>query len=89
MSSQEIECGMPPRDKNAQRQQRVLCHLAERTDGPAGGRPHRACPLPPRAHPHRATLDLRRAPNAREDCEAACYDCLLSYTDQLAKKNSA
>ena len=24
--------------------------------------------------------DLRRAPNAREDCEAACYDCLMSYT---------
>jgi len=26
--------------------------------------------------------DLRRAPKAREDCEAACYDCLLSYTNQ-------
>ena len=26
--------------------------------------------------------DLRRAPGAREDCEAACYDCLLSYTNQ-------
>ena len=26
--------------------------------------------------------DLRRAPRAREDCEAACYDCLLSYTNQ-------
>ncbi|OGO32969.1 MAG: hypothetical protein A2Z16_04630, partial [Chloroflexi bacterium RBG_16_54_18] len=23
--------------------------------------------------------DLRRAPNAKEDCEAACYDCLMSY----------
>ncbi len=26
--------------------------------------------------------DMRRAPRAREDCEAACYDCLLSYTNQ-------
>lgn len=26
--------------------------------------------------------DLRRAPRAREDCEAACYDCLLAYTNQ-------
>ena len=26
--------------------------------------------------------DLRRAPTSREDCEAACYDCLLAYTNQ-------
>jgi ATP-dependent helicase YprA (DUF1998 family)/very-short-patch-repair endonuclease len=26
--------------------------------------------------------DLRRALNAREDCEAACYDCLMSYGNQ-------
>ncbi len=26
--------------------------------------------------------DLRRAPTSREDCEAACYDCLLSYSNQ-------
>jgi very-short-patch-repair endonuclease len=26
--------------------------------------------------------DLHRAPGAREDCEAACYDCLLGYGNQ-------
>src|SRR5262249_11083382 len=26
--------------------------------------------------------DLRRAPRARENCEAACYDCLLTYANQ-------
>jgi len=26
--------------------------------------------------------DLRRAPGATEDCEAACYDCLLGYHNQ-------
>ncbi len=26
--------------------------------------------------------DLRRAERAREDCEAACYDCLFSYANQ-------
>jgi very-short-patch-repair endonuclease len=27
-------------------------------------------------------MDLRHAEGAREDCEAACYDCLLSYYNQ-------
>lgn len=26
--------------------------------------------------------DRRRAPGAREDCEAACYDCLMNYYNQ-------
>ena len=26
--------------------------------------------------------DLRRAVRAREDCEAACYDCLMTYSNQ-------
>jgi very-short-patch-repair endonuclease len=38
--------------------------------------------------------DLGRAPGAQEDCHAACYDCLLSYSNQrvhelLDRKNAA
>jgi very-short-patch-repair endonuclease len=33
-------------------------------------------------HYDRAGHDLRRAPHSREDCEKACYDCLMSYTNQ-------
>ena len=27
--------------------------------------------------------DLRRGPGTDEDCEAACYDCLMTYTNQI------
>ena len=33
-------------------------------------------------HYDAAGNDLGRAPGAEEDCEAACYDCLMSYANQ-------
>ena len=30
--------------------------------------------------------DLKRAPGAREDCVAACYDCLMTYANQREHK---
>jgi very-short-patch-repair endonuclease len=32
-------------------------------------------------------VDLGKAPRATENCEAACYDCLLSYTNQREHKD--
>ena len=56
----------------------VLSHLVE--DGRALGKVARAaldiC------HFDAAGEDEGRAPGALEDCEAACYDCLLSYGNQ-------
>jgi len=35
------------------------------------------------AHFHRETFeDLKRGPKSTEDCEAACYDCILSFFNQ-------
>ena len=30
--------------------------------------------------------DLRRAPGAKEDCEAACYNCIMNYSNQRDHK---
>lgn len=32
-------------------------------------------------------MDIRHAPNALEECEAACYDCLMSYSNQMDHLN--
>ena len=34
-------------------------------------------------HYDQSGRDLQRAPGASEDCEAACYDCLMSYYNQM------
>ena len=47
---------------------------------PAGGRPPGARALPLRSRRRARTAAAR--PSAKERCEAACYDCLLSYGNQ-------
>lgn len=58
----------------------VLRHLVDDADALAGvaRRALDQCHFDPGSG-----VDRRRAPGALEDCEAACYDCLMSYTNQI------
>ena len=41
-------------------------------------RPYRLCHFDPLTGE-----DQKHAPGAKEDCEAACYNCLMSYYNQM------
>jgi len=65
----------------------------EATEGGAGALKHLATEVDALAEVARAALDIlhfdkigndqEKAPHAREQCAAACYDCLLSYSNQV------
>lgn len=91
---EESELAAEPLPSSADRRQIMLYEAAE---GGAGVLRHLVEHPTALAQVARAALrlchfdpdtgeDQRRAPGAREDCEAACYDCLMSYSNQLDHK---
>jgi very-short-patch-repair endonuclease len=87
---EENELAAEPLPDNLQRQQILFYEAAE---GGAGVLRHLVDQPQDLARVARKALelchfdpdtgaDLRRAPGAREDCEAACYNCLMSYANQ-------